>query len=99
CFFFQAEDGIRDFHVTGVQTCALPIFGVVMFLFIIGLEMEPSRLWNLRRQIFGLGMVQVGTCGALLTGVGLLLGFPAPVAFVAEIGRATCRERPEVTVV
>src|SRR5690606_16118135 len=26
-FFFQAEDGIRDFHVTGVQTCALPIFG------------------------------------------------------------------------
>src|SRR5690606_39535937 len=27
CFFFQAEDGIRDFHVTGVQTCALPISG------------------------------------------------------------------------
>src|SRR5690606_40520715 len=26
CFFFQAEDGIRDFHVTGVQTCALPIY-------------------------------------------------------------------------
>src|SRR6266511_4440334 len=26
CIFFQAEDGIRDFHVTGVQTCALPIF-------------------------------------------------------------------------
>src|SRR5690606_40661016 len=28
-FFFQAEDGIRDFHVTGVQTCALPIYKVV----------------------------------------------------------------------
>src|SRR5690606_14724090 len=28
-FFFQAEDGIRDFHVTGVQTCALPILGVL----------------------------------------------------------------------
>src|SRR5690606_39960467 len=27
CFYFQAEDGIRDFHVTGVQTCALPISG------------------------------------------------------------------------
>src|SRR5690606_40063897 len=27
-FFFQAEDGIRDFHVTGVQTCALPIFEI-----------------------------------------------------------------------
>src|SRR5690606_39277973 len=33
-FFFQAEDGIRDFHVTGVQTCALPIFfGAVSFPF------------------------------------------------------------------
>src|SRR5690606_15858489 len=28
-FFFQAEDGIRDFHVTGVQTCALPIWGSI----------------------------------------------------------------------
>src|SRR6266511_365118 len=28
-FFFQAEDGIRDFHVTGVQTCALPIFNTL----------------------------------------------------------------------
>src|SRR5690606_39939852 len=28
CFFFQAEDGIRGFHVTGVQTCALPIFSL-----------------------------------------------------------------------
>ena len=33
--------------------------GVVMFLFIIGLEMEPSRLWAMRRQIFGLGVAQV----------------------------------------
>src|SRR5690606_39380715 len=31
CFFFQAEDGIRDFHVTGVQTCALPISGDTRF--------------------------------------------------------------------
>src|SRR5690606_40263934 len=31
-FFFQAEDGIRDFHVTGVQTCALPIFGILQRL-------------------------------------------------------------------
>src|SRR5690606_40114626 len=29
-FFFQAEDGIRDFHVTGVQTCALPIWTVAV---------------------------------------------------------------------
>src|SRR5690606_39326279 len=35
CFFFQAEDGIRDFHVTGVQTCALPIlkgYATITFL-------------------------------------------------------------------
>src|SRR5690606_40835502 len=32
CFFFQAEDGIRDFHVTGVQTCALPIYTRVLVL-------------------------------------------------------------------
>src|SRR5690606_40148951 len=32
CLFFQAEDGIRDFHVTGVQTCALPILGEQSFV-------------------------------------------------------------------
>src|SRR5690606_39748412 len=31
-FFFQAEDGIRDFHVTGVQTCALPIYTLALAL-------------------------------------------------------------------
>ncbi|ODT79249.1 MAG: potassium transporter [Pelagibacterium sp. SCN 64-44] len=60
--------------------------GVVLFLFIIGLEMEPSKLWALRKQIFGLGIIQVGTCGALLTGVGILLGFAPAVAFVFGMG-------------
>jgi glutathione-regulated potassium-efflux system protein KefB len=60
--------------------------GVVLFLFIIGLEMEPSRLWALRKQIFGLGVLQVGLCGALLTGVGILLGFAPVVAFVFGMG-------------
>jgi glutathione-regulated potassium-efflux system protein KefB len=60
--------------------------GVVMFLFIIGLEMEPNRLWALRRQIFGLGAIQVLVCGALLTGVGILLGFAPAVAFVFGLG-------------
>ena len=48
--------------------------GVVMFLFIIGLEMRPQRLWSLRRDIFGLGLAQVLLCTALLSGLGLLLG-------------------------
>ncbi|MBK8086352.1 MAG: cation:proton antiporter [Devosia sp.] len=60
--------------------------GVVMFLFIVGLEMEPSRLWALRKQIFGLGVLQVLACGALLTGVGILLGWAPAVAFVAGMG-------------
>lgn len=60
--------------------------GVVMFLFIIGLEMEPSRLWALRKQIFGLGVIQVAVCGALLTLVGVLLGFSPVVAFVFGMG-------------
>ena len=60
--------------------------GVVMFLFVIGLEMQPSRLWNLRRQIFGLGVAQVAVCGALLTAAGVAVGFDTPVAFVAAMG-------------
>nr|WP_246523087.1 monovalent cation:proton antiporter-2 (CPA2) family protein [Neoroseomonas eburnea] len=60
--------------------------GVVMFLFIIGLEMEPSRLWGMRRQIFGLGVAQVAVCILLLSGVGLAMGFPPTVAFVAGTG-------------
>jgi glutathione-regulated potassium-efflux system protein KefB len=60
--------------------------GVVLFLFIVGLEMEPSRLWSLRKQIFGLGILQVAICGALLTVVGIALGFPPAVAFVAGMG-------------
>ncbi len=62
--------------------------GVVMFLFIIGLEMRPARLWSLRREIFGLGLMQVVTCGALLTGVALLFGLPGPAAVIAGAGFA-----------
>ncbi|MFB9069218.1 monovalent cation:proton antiporter-2 (CPA2) family protein [Pseudofulvimonas gallinarii] len=60
--------------------------GVVMFLFVIGLEMQPSRLWNLRTQIFGLGLAQVGSCGAILTAAGVLAGLPWMVAFIAAMG-------------
>ncbi|HEV7633175.1 MAG TPA: monovalent cation:proton antiporter-2 (CPA2) family protein [Steroidobacteraceae bacterium] len=60
--------------------------GVVMFLFIIGLEMQPSRLWKLRRAIFGLGVAQVVACGLALTVVGLLAGFPLPVSFIGAMG-------------
>src|SRR5690606_40136057 len=39
-FFFQAEDGIRDFHVTGVQTCALPIWALEL------LAVSPASGWH-----------------------------------------------------
>ncbi|WJR66728.1 monovalent cation:proton antiporter-2 (CPA2) family protein [Neorhizobium sp. CSC1952] len=60
--------------------------GVVMFLFIIGLEMQPSRLWGMRKDIFGLGAFQVIACIAGLTGIGLAFGFPFGPSFVAGTG-------------
>ncbi|BBK43875.1 potassium efflux system protein [Allostella vacuolata] len=60
--------------------------GVVMFLFIIGLEMQPSRLWSLRGEIFGLGAAQVAVCGGLMTVVGILAGYGPVVSFVAAMG-------------
>src|SRR5260370_22804092 len=41
-FFFQAEDGIRDSSVTGVQTCALPIFILPVFTSIIAISLLPQ---------------------------------------------------------
>ena len=60
--------------------------GVVMFLFIIGLEMQPSRLWGMRRDIFGLGLAQVLVSMALLSLVGLSLGYAFAPALVAGTG-------------
>jgi len=60
--------------------------GVVMFLFIIGLEMEPSRLWAMRRDIFGLGLAQVLLCMGLLSLVGVALGFPYGQSLIAGTG-------------
>jgi glutathione-regulated potassium-efflux system protein KefB len=60
--------------------------GVVMFLFIVGLEMQPTRLWGMRRQIFGLGSLQVLAAGALLTAIGVLAGLTPVIAFIAAMG-------------
>ena len=60
--------------------------GVVMYLFVIGLEMQPSHLWGLRREIFGLGTLQIVVCATALTGVGLLFGFTWQVAFIGAAG-------------
>jgi glutathione-regulated potassium-efflux system protein KefB len=60
--------------------------GVVLFLFLIGLEMRPSYLWNLRREIFGLGALQVGVAMLALTCIGMAFGYAAPVAFIGAAG-------------
>ncbi|EGP03423.1 glutathione-regulated potassium-efflux system protein [Pasteurella multocida subsp. gallicida str. Anand1_poultry] len=60
--------------------------GVIIFLFVIGLEMHPSHLWHLRKQIFGLGSLQVILAAVLLTGVGVAFGFSLPVSFVSASG-------------
>src|SRR5690606_41049500 len=95
-FFFQAEDGIRDFHVTGVQTCALPISVRVMMpasrdlmarLTYVG-TVTRERSITVRAQIPGV-VDQLSAVEGEVIQRGALL----------EIGRASCRERrwrPEV---
>ena len=63
-------------------------FGVVLMLFLVGLELEPKRLWALRRPIFGWGSVQVLACTALITTAALLFGVRWQVALVAGLGLA-----------
>src|SRR5256886_8128482 len=85
-FFFQAEDGIRDLTVTGVQTCALPIFSI--FHVISGEEQDIPILHGrldgdkvrvlLRSLVPAARVDHVFICGPL---------------GMSEIGRASCRER------
>lgn len=73
--------------VTDAQTIIhVAELGVVMFLFVIGLEMQPSHLWGLRKQIFGLGSMQVVLSACLMTLVGMGFGFSWQVAFIGGAG-------------
>jgi len=61
--------------------------GVVMFLFVIGLELRPRKLWAMRGQIFGLGLAQVVSAITALALTGMaIFGLSAPVAFIAGAG-------------
>jgi glutathione-regulated potassium-efflux system ancillary protein KefC len=61
-------------------------FGVVLLLFLIGLELEPARLWALRRPIFGWGGAQVVGVAAALFGAALLAGVGWKLALIAGLG-------------
>ena len=67
-------------------------FGVVLLLFLIGLELDPARLWALRRSVFGLGGAQVAATGAVLGAIAMYFGLSWQAALIAglggEIGRA-----------
>lgn len=63
-------------------------FGVVLMLFLVGLELQPSRLWSLRRPIFGLGSAQVLGCAAALFALGWLAGLPWRISLVGALGLA-----------
>ncbi|MFZ3035115.1 MAG: monovalent cation:proton antiporter-2 (CPA2) family protein [Parvibaculum sp.] len=67
---------------------ALAELGVVMLLFIIGLELKPSRLWAMRRDIFGFGLMQIIICGAALAGCALLADLSWRTAIVVGAGLA-----------
>src|SRR5207302_7009824 len=89
-FFFQAEDGIRGFHVTGVQTCALPIC-----LGVDGKSLDARSVDSLQTgdapgiQAFAIDS-ETGTLSPLRGSP-----FDAQVNVSAQIGRASCRERVE----
>ena len=63
-------------------------FGVVLMLFLVGLELQPSRLWAMRRPIFGMGSAQVLGCAAVLFALGALAGLPWRVSLVGALGLA-----------
>ena len=63
-------------------------FGVVLLLFLVGLELNPARVWQLRKPIFGMGTTQVTLTIAVVAVAGWALGLPPKVALVAGMGFA-----------
>src|SRR5688572_31039330 len=90
-FFFQAEDGIRALTVTGVQTCALPIFDDVHWADGASLEL----LAELRRTLQNLpiAMLLFARTEADPLELPVSLDLSIELAPLREIGRASCRER------
>src|SRR3989440_6135870 len=85
-FFFQAEDGIRDLIVTGVQTCALPIS-----IPSLDAASPSTRRWPPPK----FPTIRIGF--AIASPLSMLQGMPIPataaLAASIQIGRASCRER------
>jgi CPA2 family monovalent cation:H+ antiporter-2/glutathione-regulated potassium-efflux system protein KefB len=75
--------------VTDVEQIAnVASLGVVMLMFLIGLELRPRRLWIMRRAVFGLGSAQVVVTAVCLAGLAILVGVPVTGAAVLGLGLA-----------
>src|SRR5262249_60032678 len=93
CFFFQAEDGIRYWSVTGVQTCALPIWMQHGLDHHRALSAQVDRARRAGRAARNLSLQAGG--GKLRTGGGKVKRRALIIVYIMEIGRASCRERGE----
>src|SRR5690606_39664955 len=102
-FFFQAEDGIRDFHVTGVQTCALPISArtasKLMSAATISDRSTDRRTepWSVStggcHGSWGRRLVHPASATAASSTTNNENGFLNVTRALPQIGRASCRER------
>lgn len=70
------------------STLAFSELGVVMLLFVIGLELSPARLWVMRRQVFGIGGLQVAITALLLGGATAMMGLGWKTNLVIGLGLA-----------
>jgi monovalent cation:proton antiporter-2 (CPA2) family protein len=70
------------------ETLHFAEFGVVLLLFVIGLELQPSRLWKMRSAVFGLGSAQVGVSALLVGGAAVALGLSPAAAVAIGVGLA-----------
>ena len=71
---------LKQLHVDVVSIQHFAEFGVVMLLFLVGLELEPRLLWSMRNKLLGLGGLQVGVTVAVVMGVAMAMGQPWSVA-------------------
>lgn len=74
---------VLDVDVISIQHFAE--FGVVMMLFLVGLELEPKRLWAMRGKLIGLGGGQIGLTTLVVTGIGLFFGLGWTVAMAVGL--------------
>jgi CPA2 family monovalent cation:H+ antiporter-2 len=71
---------LTSLHVDVISIQHMAEFGVVMMLFLVGLELEPSMLWAMRHRLLGLGGLQVSITAAAVTGIAMAFGQPWSIA-------------------